>query len=66
MEKKKKKKKNLVMKGTHEDVVHFKDVTGFTDHFSCVYLTILVMVENGDCSGGGRSDDPVWVQKLPK
>lgn len=35
-----------------------------TDDFSCEYLIILVMAENGDCSGGGCSDDSVWIQKL--
>lgn len=35
-----------------------------TDNFSCAYLIILVMAENGDCPGGGCSDDSVWIQKL--
>lgn len=49
--------------------MYFKDVRLYSilnRHVSCVYLTILVKVENGDCSGGGRSDNPVLIQKLQK
>lgn len=54
----------------HEDMVYFKDVMDFTackinrHHFPCVYLNVWVMVENSDCSSGGGSDNPVWIQKL--
>lgn len=53
-------------------MVYFKDVMDFTacktnrHHFSCVYLNVLVMVENSDCSSGGGSDNPVLIQKLQK
>lgn len=60
------------IQNAHEDMVYFKDVIDFTackahrHHFSCVYLIVLVMVENGDCSGRGCSDNPVLIQKLQK
>lgn len=37
---------------------------GKTDNFSCVYLIILVMAKNSDCSSGGCGDSSVLIQKL--
>lgn len=53
--------KDKTIKRFHRSSIIFMSAV---DNFSCTYLIILVMAENGDCSGGGCSDDSVWIQKL--